>query len=550
MDENKNENQEFEELVNEENYTKNNKKEKIILFSSIGIIVVFTLVMIILFTLFNKKYELTINYDIPESSVQENLNSVNVVLEGNDNYSFDFTLDQNVILENIKDGNYEVTLNILNDDSLIAYKGSKEVYLDDNKTIEIPLNKKTIKYSINYSWVGNSLNMEMPQGYDKYLVYKKDGDRYYKFASFDENTFTLDNLDAVNEFKFSVVEDDEIFQYTDAYEIYNNTPPTEPMVSGLSSGETVDPLNTINLTFSSSDPENDDLLYSVTLENNGNAQNIQNRSRNTSVILDDLDYESNYTIIVTASDGNSESKTSIDFQTRQLPDKTFLFSPSGRDGVTIYEVVDPRNPTEINNIKVGGTVKDVVKDGNYIFILRDSEGINIANISDPMNPDMIKSIELDDIDKITIAKNFLYIRFNDERVGVYSLENLENPEFLGFTEIKYYGSENPEIRYINTNQEFESEIITTEYQIWAKDKRITVEEYSIISTTSSMKQFFDNNYSKVFDNLRLVSSMHELQDFKTVDEMEKIKEQLKTALMEMYGKEDGSEIKNIILKIK
>jgi flagellar basal body-associated protein FliL len=550
MDENKNENQEFEELVNEENYTKNNKKEKIILFSSIGIIVVFTLVMIILFTLFNKKYELTINYDIPESSVQENLNSVNVILEGNDNYSFDFTLDQNVILENIKDGNYEVTLNILNDDSLIAYKGTEEVYLDDNKTIEIPLSKKTIKYSINYSWVGNSLNMEMPQGYDKYLVYKKDGDRYYKLASFDENTFTLDNLDAVNEFKFSVVEDDEIFQYTDAYEIYNNNPPTEPMVSGLSSGETVDPLNTINLTFSSSDPENDDLLYSVTLENNGNAQNIQNRSRNTSVILDDLDYESNYTIIVTASDGNSESKTSIDFQTRQLPDKTFLFSPSGRDGVTIYEVVDPRNPTEINNIKVGGTVKDVVKDGNYIFILRDSEGINIANISDPMNPDMIKSIELDDIDKITIAKNFLYIRFNDERVGVYSLENLENPEFLGFTEIKYYGSENPEIRYINTNQELESEIITTEYQIWAKDQRITVEEYSIISTTSSMKQFFDNNYSKVFDNLRLVSSMHEYQDFKTVDEMEKIKEQLKTALTEMYGKDDGSEIKNINLKIK
>jgi hypothetical protein len=392
--------------------------------------------------------------------------------------------------------------------------------------------------------------MEMPEGYDKYLVYKKDGDRYYNFASFDENTFTLNNLDVVNQFKFSVVEDDEIFQYTDSYEIYNNTPPTEPMVSGLSSGETVDPLNTINLTFSSSDPENDDLLYSVTLEKNGNPQNIQSRSRNTSIILDDLDYESNYTIIVTASDGNSESETSIDFQTRHLPDKTYLFSPSGRDGVTIYEVVDPRNPTEINNIKVGGTVKDVVKDGNYIFILRDSEGINIANISDPMNPDMIKSIELDDIDKITIAKNFLYIRFNDERVGVYSLENLENPEFLGFTEIKYYGSENPEIRYINTNQEFESEIITTEYQIWAKDQRITVEEYSIISTTSSMKQFFDNNYSKVFDNLRLVSSMHELQDFKTVDEMEKIKDQLKTALTEMYGKEDGSEIKNIILKIK
>jgi hypothetical protein len=65
-----------------------------------------------------------------------------------------------------------------------------------------------------------------------------------------------------------------------------------------------------------------------------------------------------------------------------------------------------------------------------------------------------------------------------------------------------------------------------------------------------MKQFFDNNYSKVFDNLRLVSSMHEYQDFKTVDEMEKIKEQLKTALTEMYGKDDGSEIKNINLKIK
>lgn len=550
MDENKNENQEFEELVNEENYTKNNKREKIILFSSIGIIVVFTLIMIILFTVFNKKYELTINYDIPESSVQENLNSLNVVLEGNDTYSFDFTLDQNVLLENIKDGNYEVTLNVLNDDALITYSGTKEVYLDDNKTIEIPLSKKTIKYSIDYSWIGSNLSLEMPEGYDKYLVYKKDGDRYYKFASFDENTFILENLEPVNNFKFSVVENGEMFEYTDAYEIYNNTPPSEPMVSGLSSGETVDPLNTINLSFKSNDEENDDILYTVDLDKNGNIKNIQTKSKNTNIILEDLDYESEYTITVIAFDGNSESKTSIDFSTRELPDKTYLYSPSGRDGVTIYEVVDPRNPTEINNIKVGGTVKDVVKNGNYLYILRDSEGINIANISNPMNPNIIKSMELDDIDKITIANNFLYVRFNDDRVGVYSVENVENPEFLGFTEIKYYGSENPEIRYINTNQEFKSEVITSDYQIWAKGQRITVEEYTIVTNASSIKQFFDNNYSKVFDNLRLVASMHNYEDFKTVNDMEKIKEQLNTALKEMYGKDDGSEIKNIILKIK
>jgi hypothetical protein len=443
-----------------------------------------------------------------------------------------------------------VTLNVLNDDALITYSGTKEVYLDDNKTIEIPLSKKTIKYSINYSWIGNNLSLEMPEGYDKYLVYKKDGEKYYKFASFDENTFTLENLGPVSNLKFSVVENGKMFEYTEGYEIYNNTPPSEPMVSGLSSGETVDPLNTISLSFKSNDKENNDILYTVDLKKNGNIKNIQTRSKNTNIILEGLDYESEYTITVTAFDGNSESKTSIDFRTKKLPDKTYLYSPSGRDGVTVYEVVDPRNPTEITNIKVGGTVKEVVKDGNYLFILRDSEGINIANISNPMNPNIIKSMELDDIDKITIAKDFLYVRFNDDRVGVYSIKNLGNPEFLGFTEIKYYGSENPEIRYINANQEFKSEVITSDYQIWAKDQRITVEEYIIVTNASSIKQFFDNNYSKVFDNLRLVSSMHNYEDFKTVSGMEKIKEQLNTALKEMYGKDDGSEIKNIILKIK
>lgn len=550
MNENKNENEEFQELVNEKNYTKNNRKEKIILFSAIGIIVIFTLLMIVLFSVFNKKYELIINYEIPQSSVQENLKSVKVNLDGNDGYSYDFTLDQKIILQNIKDGNYEVALNILNEDSLIVYTGKKEVYLDDNKTIEIPLSKKNIKYSINYTWVDNSLNMEMPQGYDKYLVYKKDGDRYYKFTSFDKNTFTLENLKPVNIFKFSVVKNGEMFEYTEPYEIYRNSPPSEPLISGISNGETIDPLNVINLNFKSMDEEKDDILYSVSLEKNGILEEIQTKSKNTSIILEGLDYQNEYTITVTAFDGVSESKTSVDFKTKQLPDKTYLYSPSGKDGVTIYEVVDPRNPKEINNIKVGGIVKEVLKNGNYIYILRDSEGINIANISNPMNPKMIKSIELDEIDKITIAKDFLYIRFKDDRVGVYSVKNIENPEFLGFTEIKYYGSENPEIKYINTNQEFKNEIISSDYQIWAKDKRIIVEEYSIISTTSSMKKFFDDNYSKVFDNLRLISSMHEFQDFKNIDEMEKIKNQLKIALMEMYGKEDGSEIKSINLKIK
>ncbi len=550
MDENKNENHEFEELVNEENYTKNNKKEKLILFSAIGIIVVFTLVLIVIFTIFNKNYDLTINYNMPNSIVRENIEKINVSLTGNKEYNFDFNLDQNIILENIKSGNYDVTLSVLNQESLKSYQGTSEVYLDDNKTINIELSKPSIKYSIDHTWVGDTLNIDLPEGYDEYLVYKKDGNQYFLFESFENNSFTLSNIDNYNDFRFSVVKNGQIYEYSESYEISSNSPPETPTIRGISNGETVDPLNTINVSFNSNDAENDEILYTVSLETNGDSKNIQTRSRNTNIRLEDLEYETNYTMEIIAFDGNSESKNSIDFSTRNLPEKTYLYSPSGREGVTIYEVVDPRNPEEINTIDVGGTVKEVVKDRNYIYILRDSEGINIANVSNPSNPRMIKSIELDDIDKITIANNYLYVRFNDDRVGVYSIKDLENPEFLGFTEIKYYGSENPEIRYITSNQEFESTIIGNSYQIMAKDQRVTVDEYSIIVNTESLKQFIDNNYSKVFDNLRLVFSMNNYEDFQTVKGMEKIKSQLKTAIIEMYNKQNESEIKQIILKIQ
>ncbi|MGM0639963.1 MAG: hypothetical protein ACQESN_00870 [Thermotogota bacterium] len=550
MDENKNENHEFEELVNEENYTKNNKKEKIILFSAIGIILVFTLVLIVIFTIFNKNYDLTINYEIPNSIVRENIEKINVKLTGNKEYSLDFNLDESIVLENIKSGNYNVVLSVLNQESLKSYQGEKEVFLDDNKTINIELSKPSIKYSIDHTWVGDTLNVDLPEGYDEYLVYKKDGNQYFLFNSFDKNSFSINNLENYNDFRFSVVKNEQIYEYSKSYEISSNTPPETPEIKGISNGETVDPLNSINITFNSSDKENDEILYTVTLKSSKNTKNIQTRSRNKKIRLEDLEYETNYTLEVKASDGNSETKNTIDFTTRNLPEKTYLYSPSGREGVTIYEVIDPRNPEEINTIDVGGTVKDVVKDRNYIYILRDSEGINIANVSNPSNPKMIKSIELDDIDKITIANNYLYVRFNDDRVGVYSIESLENPEFLGFTEIKYYGSENPDIRYINTNEEYKSTIIENSYQISARDQRVTVEEYSLVVNTESLKQFIENNYLKVFDNLRLVFSMNNYDEFQSVKGMEKIKSQLKTAIIEMYNKQDDSEIKQVILKVQ
>lgn len=550
MDENKNENQEFEELVNEENYTKNNKKERIILYSAIGIIVIFTLILIFIFTIFNKKYDLTVNYEIPSSNVQENIESVNVKLSGEKNYSFDFNLDQKILLEKIKSGNYNVVLSLNNQDSLVTYQGEKEVFLDDNKTINIELLKPTIKYSVDYSWIGNNLNLTLPEGYDEYLVYKKDGEKYFLLKNSNTNSFNIENMDSVNDLKFAVVKNNQIFDYSNSYQIYNNTPPTKPVIKGISNGDILDPMNNINISFSSTDKENDEILYSVELKSNNNSKIIQNKSRNNSISLNNLDYQTNYTLSVISYDGNSESQTDINFKTRDFPAKTYLYSPSGKDGVTVYEVIDPRNPKEISTLKVGGTVKDVIKNGNYIYILRDSEGIDIADISNPSNPKIIKSIELDDIDKITVANMYLYIRFNDERVGVYSIKNVNSPEFLGFTEIKYYGSENPEIRYINTNQEFKSNIISSQYPIYSKDEKILVDEYSIVVSTNNLKEFIDNNYSKVFDNLRLVFSMHNYSDFQTVKGMEQIKNQLKTAIKEMYNKDDGSDIKQIILNIK
>ena len=126
-------------------------------------------------------------------------------------------------------------------------------------------------------------------------------------------------------------------------------------------------------------------------------------------------------------------------------EKVYLYSPSGRYGVTIYEVGDPNNPKEIANVQTTGNVTDVIQNNGYLYILRQDEGIDIADISNPENPVIKSKLDLKGANGIKMANGYLYLRFTDDKVSVYSIKENPNPKFLGYTDIKFYGSENQKL---------------------------------------------------------------------------------------------------------
>ncbi len=155
-----------------------------------------------------------------------------------------------------------------------------------------------------------------------------------------------------------------------------------------------------------------------------------------------------YTLRVVAKDGKGgESTSQIMFTTKEkATEKVYLYSPSGRYGVTIYEVGDPNNPKEIANVQTTGNVTDVIQNNGYLYILRQDEGIDIADISNPENPVIKSKLDLKGANGIKMANGYLYLRFTDDKVSVYSIkENPNNPKFLGYTDIKFYGSENQKL---------------------------------------------------------------------------------------------------------
>ncbi len=258
----------------------------------------------------------------------------------------------------------------------------------------IKLSRNPIKYTIEYKWEGNDLYITLPTGYDQYLIYKKNAAGIYEpFKTALQNVVLLgsvpeDGLDL----KFAVVKDNKVFGFSNPYVFQKNVPPTQPTLLSPTENQLIEG-EKVYFVWQTEDLDGDILTFDIYLKEEGQEEKlIASNVSNYFYEYNSLEPGKSYTLRVVAKDGKGgESTSQIMFTTKEkATEKVYLYSPSGRYGVTIYEVGDPNNPKEIANVQTTGNVTDVIQNNGYLYILRQDEGIDIADISNPENP-VIKS---------------------------------------------------------------------------------------------------------------------------------------------------------------
>ncbi|MDN5341866.1 MULTISPECIES: hypothetical protein [Oceanotoga] len=549
MNEDKKNNNEFEELVESSNYDKKNK-EKIIIFSSLGVILIFTVIIVFSVLFVNKKYNVNIQYTIKTSEFREPIEKIKVELLGEKTVEKEFSLSDNIKMENIEKGNYTINISAIGQNDLKFYYGSVDSFIDEDKNINLELDKSTIKYSIDTEWEETKAIITLPDGYDEYVVVEKDQDQYKIKDIISENKYELNSDNKTHNIFFAAVKDKKVFDYSQEIIITKNNPPNSPNILYPEEGQNHSQKDII-FTWEASDPDKDLLTYDIYLSDGTTQKNIANGLNNNSFGYNSLELNKNYTLKVVAKDSqNAKSEQSIKFTTTKY-EKSYLYSPSGKYGVTIYEVYDPKNPKEISNIKTSGNVTDTVLINTSLFILRINDGITIADVKNPETPIIKKNLELDEVDGLKATDKYAYIRFKDGRVSVYSIEkNPYDPKFLGFTDIKYYGSKNPEIKYIQKNIRIEVPIIQNEYALNYKFKnKIYIGSYILVVGSEEARTKINNNLTYVYDNLSLIFTNREIEDFKDYAKIDSIKSQLKNALNEFLKMSEDTGVKEVKLSI-
>jgi flagellar basal body-associated protein FliL len=557
--ENKNENKlEYESLINQEEKKPPQNRERLIIITTIIAIVVLGIVIIFSLLFFGRNYNVTINYEIVKSGdLQEPYNEIKVELIGANTYEASFPVGESIELTSIEEGTYQLNIMAI-DDSGVAYYyyNNPELFVNEDKTLnEIKLKKSSLKYQIDYRWVNNDLYITLPQDYDQYLVYRRNSSGIYEpFTTSNQNTIILSSVPSEGlDLKFAVVKNNMVYDFSENYTFQRNNPPTSPIILSPSANQLLtEPY--VYFVWQAKDPDADSLVFDLYLTADSEREQLIAENINTYFYqFNSLQMGKNYTLKIIAKDQKGgESTSQIRFSTGVVPqEKVYLYSPSGEMGVTLYEVTDPTNPKEIATIDISGNVTDVINHDNYLYILRYSEGLSIADIGEPTSPKLLENLNLNGINGIKIANGYLYARFENGQVNVYSIkENPRNPEFLGYTDIKFYGALEPEIRYIQSQQDFKVEIIKGEYPVRINlNNRVFVTEYSLLVANADMKKTVENSFSQVFDTLRLIVSTYKPEDFRNNEKISEIENKLLSALNELFKTDTTKGIKEVTLDV-
>lgn len=577
-------NEEFKDLVDEKPYNKKNNKERMVIFGVLFALLIISLIVFIIIIFTGQKYNIEINYSIPQSFIQENFDKAFVSLSGDKNYNLSYTLEQEIKLMNIDRGNYQIQVSLQNQDGKKYYYKTKDLFLNEDTEMLFELSRNSIIYDPREEWINNDLLITLPEGYDLYLVYEYKNNNYELVRQSDENRIWFRNAKGRKmDFIFSVIKDDLLFDYSEPFIYQALSQPDPPRILSPEK-EAIFPGNTVVFVWQGSHPDGVELSYDLKLFENGNERIIAENITEVLYEYDNLKADKKYTFELIAKDSANQKRSStvvfytgkgfIDDGTEKY-ESSYLFREGGQRGLLILEITEKSEPKEIDNINLNSNVTQVIRENNNLYILKENQGISIADIYDGKNIDIIRNININNSKEISIVEDHLFVRTTDDLISIYSLKDSRiNPSFIGFAEQNQFAVRNPKLvtqqdktekneeeisktdnneseNIIVSQKNYEFVIISSEYPMRTRDgNNINITNFTLILATEEAKTRAQNRYSMLFETVRFIINMRRVEDFQTNKNIEDIKDTLKTAINEVLGYDSQRGVKEIILNVK
>ncbi|MCG3220376.1 MAG: hypothetical protein H7641_03265, partial [Candidatus Heimdallarchaeota archaeon] len=146
--------------------------------------------------------------------------------------------------------------------------------------------------------------------------------------------------------------------------------------------------------------------------------------------------------------GNCSTYLGVDYQAHGLAvDGNLVYVANMAGGLSVINVTDTNNPTQIGMRNTPGTSYDVYVEGDFAYIADGANGLVVVNITDPINPTIAATFSagISTADSVIVEGNYAYVVDTDNGLVVVDITYPKTPSFAGeynnndVTDVDIYG---------------------------------------------------------------------------------------------------------------
>jgi hypothetical protein len=229
-----------------------------------------------------------------------------------------------------------------------------------------------------------------------------------------------------------------------------NNPPSEPSSPSPADGATQQSTE-VQLSWSCSDPDGDDLTYDVYFGTSSPPPLAQSDQTPTSYDPGTLQTNMTYYWQIVADDGVDQTQgpewsfstvspgvhligsyNTPEWGNAIWLEGNYAYIGDGLGGLLIVNVANPSNPTFVGSYDTPSLAKGLQKAGNYVYLADGNSGLQIINVSNPANPLLAGSYSVSwRTDALFVRDDYVYLPERDSVMWILDVTTPSSPSLAG-----------------------------------------------------------------------------------------------------------------------